>query len=63
MHELISDGSLWKPILQHFDGFSRFFCPIPGRAKYLGDVDDVDDVPLIIVATPNEPMVYETVNL
>jgi hypothetical protein len=43
-------------------GVSRF-SPIPGGAKYLGDVDDVDDVPLIIVATPHAAVVYETGNL
>jgi hypothetical protein len=32
-------------------------------AKYLGDVDDVDDVPLIIVTTPDAAAVYETGHL
>jgi hypothetical protein len=49
--------------LQHFGRSSRFFRQFPGGAKYLGDVDDVDDVPLIIVATPNAAVVYETDNL
>jgi hypothetical protein len=32
-------------------------------AKYLGDVDDVDDVPLIIVATFDEGVLYGTAKL
>jgi hypothetical protein len=33
---------------------------LQGRAKYLGDVDDVDDVPLIIVTTSNSGVLYGT---
>jgi hypothetical protein len=32
-------------------------------ANYLGDVDDVDDVPLIIAATPDASAVYGTPHL
>jgi hypothetical protein len=56
-------GALWKPNLATLWPFFWPFSPIPGRAKYLGDVDDVDDVPLIIVATPNSAVIYGTANL
>ena len=62
-HEGTGGSDLGSPILQHFGRSSRFFRQFPGGAKYLGDVDDVDDVPLIIVATPNAAVVYETDNL
>ena len=54
---------LGRPILQHFDWFSRVFARSAGPGKYLGDVGDVDDVPLIIAATPSGAVVYETGNL
>jgi hypothetical protein len=39
--------------------FSFFLRP----AEKLGDVDDVDDVPLIIVTTPDAAVVYGIGNL
>jgi hypothetical protein len=59
-HELGGSGS---PILQHFDGFSGFFRKSWAMAKYLGDVGDVDDVPLIIAITSVAAVVYGTGNL
>jgi hypothetical protein len=56
-------GAIWKPNPATLWPFFLLFSPIPGRAKYLGDVDDVDDVPLIIVATPQAAAVYEAGNL
>jgi hypothetical protein len=52
-----------SPILQHFDVLFTLFRKSQARAKYLGDVDDVDDVPLIIAATPDAAAVYGTDSL
>jgi hypothetical protein len=52
-----------RPILQHFDGFSTLFRRFRVGAKYLGDVDHVDDVSLIIATTPDAAVVYGTANL
>ena len=46
--------------MQHFDAFSTLFRRFRVRAKYLGDVGDVDDVPLIIAATLDAAEVYGT---
>jgi hypothetical protein len=52
-----------KPNPATLSRLSRFFSKFQGGPKYLGDVDDVDDVPLIIAATPSPAVVYETGNL
>jgi hypothetical protein len=57
---LLKGSEVGSPILQHFDGLSTLFRRFQGRAKYLGDVDDVDDVPLIIVTTSNSGVLYGT---
>jgi hypothetical protein len=54
---------LGSPILQHFGGFSCFFPRFQARAKYLGDVGVVDDVPLIIAATLAAAVVYGSSHL
>jgi hypothetical protein len=49
-----------KPNLATLRQFFSFFSRFQGVAKNLGDVDDVDDVPLIIATTPDSALVYRT---
>jgi hypothetical protein len=51
------------PPKSHRRPFLRDFFQVRGGAKYFGDVDHVDDVPLIIAVTPAAAVVYETGNL
>jgi hypothetical protein len=55
--------SIGKPNPATLSRFFSSFFPDSRGAKYRGDVDDVDDVPLIIVATASATVVYETSNL